>query len=535
MYYYSELIKNLKNVAIYLRKSREDVEYEKKSNDYDTLLRHRMRLLSYANELNLKIDSKNIYEEVVSGDSISERPIIQKLLLDIETKFDAVLVIDVQRLTRGGYSDQGKIIDTFKYTNTIIITPDKIFDLSNKADEEYFADKLNYSRKEYEGIKKRLLEGRKDSVKEGKFIGSSVAYGYERYKLPKEKGYSLKIVESEAKIVRLIFQKCIENMGTFATATYLNKLGIATKNGKKWTKNGIREILHNKTYIGYVKWQQRKKIIVVENGTKKTKSIRSKDEDYLLVKGRHEPIISEEIFEKVQSILKASSLKYLKPNIVLENPLAGILRCKNCGKVMARRIATPFYYCPRGDKNGEKHYTLPRETINCSTKDCPTVSNNLKDVESLLIEELKKWIQNNKKIVKDYDKNPTNITNSVVNQLELIDEEITKEKTKLNRIMDFLEDGTYDKETYNIRSSAILIKLENLENTKQQINENNEEIKMNKIKSLIPKIDKVVGIYDKLNIEQKNKLLKSILVKVDYTKTKAREENDLTLEIYPKI
>ena len=70
MYYYSELIKNLKNVAIYLRKSREDVEYEKKSNDYDTLLRHRMRLLSYANELNLKIDSKNIYEEVVSGDSI---------------------------------------------------------------------------------------------------------------------------------------------------------------------------------------------------------------------------------------------------------------------------------------------------------------------------------------------------------------------------------------------------------------------------------------------------------------------------------
>ena len=101
--------------------------------------------------------------------------------------------------------------------------------------------------------------------------------------------------------------------------------------------------------------------------------------------------------------------------------------------------------------------------------------------------------------------------------------------------MDFLEDGTYDKETYNIRSSTILTKLENLENTKQQINENNEEIKINKIKSLIPKIDKIVGIYDKLNIEQKNALLKSILVKVDYTKTKAREENNLTLEIYPKI
>ena len=138
--------------------------------------------------------------------------------------------------------------------------------------------------------------------------------------------------------------------------------------------------------IGYVKWQERKKIIVVENGTKKTKSIRSKDDDYLLVKGRHESIISEEIFEKAQEILKASSLKYLKPNIVLENPLAGILRCKNCGKVMARRIATPFYYCPRGDKNGEKHYTIPRITINCTTKDCPTVSNNLKDVENLLIE-----------------------------------------------------------------------------------------------------------------------------------------------------
>lgn len=532
MNYYQEPLLKVKELIIYLRKSREDLEYEKKTNNYDTLQRHKLRLLSYALDFGFKEEQIIFFEEVVSGDSIVDRPEFQKVLALIEKPDHAVLVIDVQRLTRGGYSDQGKIIDTFKYTNTLIITPDKIFDLTSKADEEYFADKLNFSRKEYDHIKRRLYEGRIDSVKEGKFVASICAYGYERYKLPNEKGYSLRILEDQAEVVRLIFKMCLEGTGTHATAGYLNSLGIKTLKGSIWRKNGIREILKNKTYCGYVKWQERKLLKVVEDGILKNKLIRSKKDDYLLVKGRHEPIINETDFERAQQILKNSSEKYVKEDKELLNPLAGILRCAKCDLVMARRVPNGTYRRKDG-----KIYTYPvNPIVSCSNKkSCGTVTHALHEIEDELLKELKIWLKENKKIVKDYKRNSDSLINMVVNNIEIIDRKIEKENNKLDRIMSFLEDGTYTKEIFIQRSTPIKNNLALLKSNKKDITEKNEHIKVEKIKTLIPKIEECLNIYPKLNVKQKNKMLHLVLEKAVYSKTKSRKESDLKLVIYPKL
>lgn len=522
---------------LYLRKSREDIEYEKENKEYKTLERHKKRLIAIANSLGITVNEDYIITEVVSGDSIAERESIKIVLKLIENpKIKGVWVIDIQRLTRGDLGDQDRIIKTFKYTNTLIMTPEKEYNLQLAADEEYLIDKLAYSRKEYNGIKKRLAEGRKDSVMEGKFCGSRPAFGYERYKLKGQKGWSLKIIPEQADIVRNIFKMFIEGKGTFAIANELNKLGIASPDGSIWRKNGIREMLHNETYIGKVKWQERQVIKIMENSKLKNKTKRNKKGQYILCDGLHEPIISIEDFEKVQNLLKQSSNKYVPLDKSMKNPLSGIIRCSVCGKVMARRDGgTNVYYSPRGSKQNPKYYKS-KATLLCTTnKQCGTMSNNLEDVEELLIESLKEIVIQRKIMLKEYTKNENSVLDNIANQIDIIDNQIAKEEKKLNRLRDFLEDGIYDKKVYIERASAIEFNLEKLKNKKIEINMNNEQLKMERLRIAIPKLEKGIQEYYKLDIKERNEFLHEFIEKALYTKTKARKESDLTLDIYPKF
>ena len=167
--------------VIYLRKSREDRELEKYDN-VDTLYRHRNALESYAKVHGLPIE--HIYEEVVTGETIEDRPQMKLLLKDVESnKWAGVLVMEVQRLARGDTEDQGIVAKTFKYSNTKIITPSKTYNPNNEEDEEYFEFGLFMSRREYKAITKRQQRGRIASVNEGKYVASIPPFGYKRKKL----------------------------------------------------------------------------------------------------------------------------------------------------------------------------------------------------------------------------------------------------------------------------------------------------------------------------------------------------------------
>src|SRR5699024_1978540 len=105
--------------------------------------------------------------------------------------WEAVLVMEVPRLTRGSQIDQGMIANAFKYTHTLIITPEKIYDPNDSADEDMLDFGMFFSRFEWKSINKRQQAGRRASAKEGKYIGSIPPYGYQRQKLPHEKGWTL--------------------------------------------------------------------------------------------------------------------------------------------------------------------------------------------------------------------------------------------------------------------------------------------------------------------------------------------------------
>ena len=94
----------LLNVCIYLRKSRADREAEARG-EGETLARHERILLDLAKKRSYNVGA--IYKEIVSGETISARPVMQQVLREVESgMWDGVLVVEVERLARGDTIDQ---------------------------------------------------------------------------------------------------------------------------------------------------------------------------------------------------------------------------------------------------------------------------------------------------------------------------------------------------------------------------------------------------------------------------------------------
>ena len=124
MYQFYDFINLLEpdEVLVYLRKSRSD---DPLLSVEEVLRRHETILDEWA-EKNLKgpVPEENKYREIVSGETIADRPEIQKVLRLIESpKIKAVLVVEVQRLSRGDLEDAGRLIKLLRYTDTLVITP----------------------------------------------------------------------------------------------------------------------------------------------------------------------------------------------------------------------------------------------------------------------------------------------------------------------------------------------------------------------------------------------------------------------------
>ncbi len=510
--------------AIYLRKSREDIEAEKYG-EGETLARHEKILTTLAEKKNLHISK--IYREVVSGETISERKEMQKLLKDVENeKWTGILVVEVERLARGDTADQGRVAKAFKYSHTKIITPVKTYDPDNEFDEEYFEFGLFMSRREYKTINRRLQRGREISVQEGKFVGNIAPFGYDRVKLKDSKGYSLSINKIEAPIVKEIFRLYIfENNTINSVVKLLNDMNLKPRISYEWSISSVRDILSNPTYIGKIVWNRRKQKKKTKNG--QIIVSRPRNQNYLIYNGLHEPIIDNKTWELAQEKRKQNTPK-VKRSYQIQNPLVGLIFCKKCGKPMQRR--------PYNKAN------KPASLI-CSNPTCDNISSKLYIVENKIIEALKIWLENYKVDYK-YEINSNSNNNELIKKsVAIIKKELEKEHAKLNKIYDLLENGIYSEDEFINRSKSIKKNIESLENKLKEytelLNRNNEI--QNEKKTMIPRFENIMNLYEKLeNAEDKNLLLKSMIAKVTYLKNektikKEADPTNFELQIYPKI
>ena len=141
MYYQPENDFKPEEVLVYLRKSRTD---DPTLDVAEILARHETILDEWAEKhLGGKVPEVNKYREVVSGETIDSRPELLNILARIESPATkAILIVECQRLGRPDLEDIGRLSKLFRYTNTLIITPMKTFDLRNEYDREAFEREL---------------------------------------------------------------------------------------------------------------------------------------------------------------------------------------------------------------------------------------------------------------------------------------------------------------------------------------------------------------------------------------------------------
>lgn len=501
---------------MYLRKSRADIEAEKLG-EGETLKRHKDILTKLAAKQGLYVGK--VFQEIVSGETIAARPQIQQLINECyEGKYRGIIIIDVDRLSRGNQGDMQTIMDCLKYSNNrsglLVVTPTKTYDVAhNSDDEEYMEFVLFMSRREYKTIQKRLERGRRQAVVEGNYMGSYRPYGYNVEKT--KTGRMLVLNEAEAPIVEKIFRWKVENkMTPGEIARKLTALGVPTYSGAaEWSVATIKAILSNPTYCGKVRWNDRMIVKTMVNG----KLVRSRPRSnhtahYMEYDGKHPGIVSEELFIEASKNFKSDKTKAV---LELKNPLAGILVCAKCGYAMV--------YC--GYTN--KPTVAPRLNHRLS-QHCKVKSATLADVMNAFVHGLKLSLEDfqvkidNTSIVDESD---------IQKQLDSLEKEKKKIERLLAKIFDDYENDIYTanefvqrKAKHNARLEVIEKEIAELETTIPERTEYEE-----KIMTLYEALDLLKD--DSIDAAAKNEYLKSFIDKVEYS----RENNEeFILDIYFK-
>lgn len=314
---------DVKYVAIYLRKSRGDEDKD--------LDKHRDELVN----LCLKNDwMYTEYAEIGTGDSIAARPKMQQLLSDVEAEtYDAVLVIHYDRLGRGDKVDQARIEKTFAHSNTLIITPQKVFDLNDESDMMLADFQGMIARQEYKAISRRMRGGKRRGALAGNWSNGTPPFPYKYNRLTKKAEPD----EEKIPIYNLMKERILNGYTSTDVAWELNKMGIPSPRGVLWNPAVVRNIVCDETHLG--------KIVVgkkVKHPNFGTIIYKPKDE-WVVVNNCHQAVKTQREHDKIMFIISRERTTPLAGRAG-KSPFSGLIRCAFCGNTLQiqKRPERPF-------------------------------------------------------------------------------------------------------------------------------------------------------------------------------------------------
>ena len=271
-----------------------------------------------------------------SGKSIEGRIAFNQMMDDIKSGKDEVSYVLVFKLSRFGRNaaDVLATLQVMQDFGVNLICVEDGIDSSKDAGKLMISVLSAVAEIERENIRVQTMEGRMQKAREGKWNGGFAPYGYALI------DGKLVVNEEEAVVIRTIFDQYVNtDLGANGIAKYLENHGIhkiARQNGKNPLFDAalIRRIIQNPVYSGKISYGRRRTEKV--HGTRNEYRQVKKD-DYLLVDGLHEALVSEEVWEQAQVKVAAQAKKYEKVNRDKKEKihlLSGILKCPVCSAGM---------------------------------------------------------------------------------------------------------------------------------------------------------------------------------------------------------
>ena len=294
-----------------------------------------------------------------------ERPSFKKMITDIENgKINCVITKDLSRLGRN-YLQSGAYIEMYfpqKNIRYIAIT-DGIDTLnSNQNDIMPFKNILNemYAKDTSKKVKSAI----QSRMREGTYIGSKAPFGY--LKDPNNKR-RLIIDEKTKPIIELIYKLCLEGKGTQLISQELMKrkiprpsafvenaeklYGLTEENKYQWSHRMVLNVLRDPVYCGNMARNKRPTL-----SFKNSKRMYIPKSDYIYARNTHEGIVSEEIWEQVQTMVDKRKCNN-KKGLYYDNIFQGLVRCPKCGYALT----------PKTDYRLKKKELIDFVHFSCST------------------------------------------------------------------------------------------------------------------------------------------------------------------------
>lgn len=303
-------------------------------------------------------------DEGISGTNTKKRKEFNRMIECAKNgDFDLIITKEISRFARNTLDSIFYTRDLKKHGVGVIFLNDNINTLDGDA-ELRLAIMSSIAQEESRKTSERVKWGQKRQMEQGVVFGRSML-GYD------VKDGKMTINEEGAKIVRLIFHKFVdEGKGTHVIARELREEGIEPMRVKEWQNTVILRVIRNEKYCGDL---VQKKTFTPDFLSHEKKYNRGQEE-FVIIKDHHEPIISRELFDKANRILDAKSLSQEgKAKHSNRYPFSGKIKCGRCGSSYVARYKTrkdgsryKAWRCYEAANHGRPHIDKAGNQVGCS-------------------------------------------------------------------------------------------------------------------------------------------------------------------------
>ncbi|WAH36553.1 recombinase family protein [Alicyclobacillus dauci] len=359
----------MKRCAVYARVST-DMQGESLENQVEYALEYVHRLgegYSLCREcIYTDFDQSGYYTRFV------QRPAIQLALSDATAgKYDVIVFKEISRISRD-QAEHIEIVSRFTQAGVRMIAINDNLDSDRPETLDLLGIHSVMSEMESKRISSRVSSGKKMLARRGLWVGEA-PIGYQL----NTDARRLEIDPLHCDTPRLIFHLFVdEGLGTLKIAEYLNQYGRLTKNGRRWSRGTVAQVLQNPAYVGdlvYGKTRNTLKRTYDDKGYAKSQGRNAlPEEDWIIVRDVHQPLISRDVFEEAQHIRSRRAKKNPRKS---RHPLTGILVCGYCGAGMVcqkhrwRDRVYRYYTCSTAFRFGRTACSQPNlnaEWLECS-------------------------------------------------------------------------------------------------------------------------------------------------------------------------
>lgn len=517
---------NKKQVGIYCRVS----TTEQAEEGYSIGEQERL-LTEYA--INQGYEVYKVYTDAgISGKDIKHRPGLIELLEDASNKkFQMVISWKINRLSRK-LSDAIKIVDTLEKHGIAYKSYTEPFETDTPAGKMQFQLMALIGEFERNTIAQNVKMGMKAKARAGEWCGGLAPLGYKWIPMEKNvnssrKKSKLAIEESEAEIVRLIFNMYASGKGYKAICNYLNHNGYKTKRDNSFATQQIRSILLNPVYLGKVRWN------VNQDWNEKRR--KNANPNPVISDGIHEAIIDEALWNRVQALIKEKGGKIAK-KYECNLPLTGILRCPECGSGMVLSRTTNVL---KDGTRRQLNYYACGNWKNKGTAVCHANSIRVEKANQVVYQELEKLFANEKLIglmVEKVNQETIKQQEYASKRVEAKEKSLLKLKKEKEKLYDSYMEGIFDGNEYIEHKNRIAKEIEVAElaisEIKVEDNNSRDVIPYQLIKDILTNF-RVVMESPMIEQKLKNCLMHMLIEKI--TLDKRREVESIVIQFNNEI